>query len=387
MRKFLIVVTALSMMLFAVFPTIAQDTNTIADVVTASAEGEEPEFTILLAAVSSSERVTDALSDPEAELTVFAPTDEAFETFLGLAEITAEELLAVPEVVEAILLYHVVDGAVPAETVVEMDGEEVPTLLGDFAPVTIEITEDGDVLVIDATDLAELGVTDEDTDATVVTPDVEADNGIVHVIDNVLIPSDEMLAEHFAMQADMMEDETMDEMDAEATADVDEDVLSEDDVADMMGNTIADIVVTSTEADEPEFTTLLAAVQAADESILSALSDPEAEYTVFAPTDEAFAALLEDMDMDAETLLADTELLNSVLQYHVVEGAVLADDVMTMDGELVPTLLGEDATINITVTDDGVVLNDSINVVQTDIAADNGVIHVIDGVLLPPSDE
>lgn len=370
MRKFLVFLMALTMMLVTVFPAIAQDTNTIADVVTAATEADEPEFTILLQAVLSSERITEALSDPEAELTVFAPTDEAFETFFVLAEISAEEMLAVPEVVEAILLYHVVDGAVPAEAVLELDGEEVPTLLGDFAPVTIEIGEEGDVMVIDATDLVELEVAEEDNDATVVTPDIEADNGIIHVIDNLLIPSDMMLAEHFAMQEDMMDEE-----------------MDGDDMAEMMGNTIADIVVTSTEADEPEFTVLLAAIQAADESILAALSDPEAELTVFAPTDEAFAALLEQLDMDAETLLADTDLLNNVLQYHVVEGAVMAESVMEMDGELVPTLLGEDATISISVTDDGVALNDSVNVVQTDIEADNGVIHVIDGVLLPPSDE
>lgn len=382
MRKFLVFLMALTLMLVTVFPAVAQDTNTIADVVTAATEADKPEFTILSQAIATSERLTEALSDPESELTVFAPTDAAFEKFFELAEISADEMLAVPEVVEAVLLYHVVDGVVPAETVMEMDGEEVPTLLGDFAPVTIQISEDGDVMIIDGTDLAELGVAEEDNDATVVTPDIEADNGIIHAIDNVLIPGDQMLAEHFAMQDDMMGEESMDGDMGDA-----DDTMSESDMADVLGNTIADIVVTSTQADEPEFTVLLAALQAADESILTTLSDPEAELTVFAPTDEAFAALLDQLDMDAETLLADTDLLNRVLQYHVVEGVVMADQAAAMDGELVPTLLGNNATISISVTDDAVVLNDSIHVVQTDIAADNGVIHVIDGVLLPPSDE
>jgi len=166
------------------------------------------------------------------------------------------------------------------------------------------------------------------------------------------------------------------------------DLMMMDDMDDMdddmmMGNTIADIVVASTEGEEPEFTVLLAAVAAADPTILEALSNPEASLTVFAPTDAAFVALLEALETDAETLLADTELLNTVLLYHVIDGAVMAETVVTLDGESVPTLLGEDATISISVTDDGVVLNDSINVVMTDIEADNGVIHVIDAVLVP----
>ena len=368
MRKFLVLLMALSMMAVAIFPALAQDSNTIADIVIASTEADEAEFTILLAAVSSSELVLEAASNPEAELTVFAPTDEAFNALLEIMEISAEELLEQPEIVEAVLLYHIIDGAVPTETVLELDGEEVPTLLGDFATVTIEITEDSDVTIIDGVDLMEAGL-EEDTTATVVVADIEAENGIIHVIDNVLLPTDEMLEEHFAMMDDMMEDD-MDEMDDE-----------------MMSNTIADIVFASTEADEPQFTVLLAAIAAADESILAVLGDPEADLTVFAPTDDAFVALLEALETDAETLLANTELLNSVLQYHVLDGAVMAETVVKLDGESVPTLLGEDATISISVTDDGVVLNDSINVIVIDIEADNGIIHVIDAVLVPASDE
>ncbi len=370
MRKFLSLLMVLSMLAVAALPAFAQDSNTIADIVIASAGAEEDaQFTVLLEAVLTSESITAALSDPEAEFTVFAPTDEAFVALLELLDITAEELLAEPEVVEAILLYHVVSGTVPAEAVIELDGEEVPTLLGDFATLTIEITEEGGVNILDGTDLVELEVAEEDTFGTVVIADIEADNGIIHVIDNVLIPTEEMLAEHFAMMMDDMMDEDMDDMD-----DMDDE---------MMSNTIADIVVASTEAEEAEFTVLLAAVAAADPSILEALSDPEASLTVFAPTDAAFVALLEALEMDAETLLANTELLNTVLQYHVLDGAVMAETVLTLDGESVPTLLGEDATISISVTDDGVVLNDTINVIMTDIEADNGVIHVIDAVLVP----
>jgi len=188
---------------------------------------------------------------------------------------------------------------------------------------------------------------------------------------------EQMVATTDLIGTDSMDMDNMDEdMSDEDTGD-----MSEGD--EMMTNTIADIVIESSEAAAPDFTILLAAIQAADPSILEALSNPDADLTVFAPTDEAFTALLASLEMDAETLLADTDLLNSVLQYHVLEGTVMADTVLTLDGQDVPTLLGEDATISISVTDDGVVLNDTINVIVTDFEADNGVIHVINGVLLP----
>ena len=90
-------------------------------------------------------------------------------------------------------------------------------------------------------------------------------------------------------------------------------------------NTIADIVVASTEADMPEFTTLLTAVSAADPAILEALANPEAELTVFAPTDAAFAALAEALGEEAFTEILTEEgtpRLNEILMYHVVAGIV-----------------------------------------------------------------
>jgi uncharacterized surface protein with fasciclin (FAS1) repeats len=140
--------------------------------------------------------------------------------------------------------------------------------------------------------------------------------------------------------------------------------------------TIAEIV-----AGDENFSILLAAVQAADPAIAEALSG-EGPLTVFAPTNDAFLALLEALDMSADEVLANTELLNQVLLYHVVAGAVPAADVLTLDGQSVPTLL-EGSTIEISIVDGGVVLNGSINVITTDIMASNGIIHVIDGVLVP----
>ena len=141
----------------------------------------------------------------------------------------------------------------------------------------------------------------------------------------------------------------------------------------------ADIVDTAIAAGD--FTTLVAAVQAAG---LEETLRGEGPFTVFAPTDEAFAALPEGT---VETLLEDpTGQLTDILTYHVVPGAVLAADVAALDGQTVTTVNG--ATITVGVSDDGsVTLTDAagneVAVVATDIQATNGVIHVIDGVLLP----
>lgn len=127
------------------------------------------------------------------------------------------------------------------------------------------------------------------------------------------------------------------------------------------------------------FMTLVAAVQAA--GLVETLKS-EGPFTVFAPTDDAFAAAFEALGIEAADLLADTETLTDILLYHVVAGEAYAADVVNLDA--VTTLQGSD--ISISVTDDGVFLNDSVQVIITDIEASNGVIHVIDFVLLPPSD-
>ncbi len=137
----------------------------------------------------------------------------------------------------------------------------------------------------------------------------------------------------------------------------------------MESNTIVDIA-----AGDAMFSTLVTAVTEA--GLVETLSG-EGPFTVFAPTDDAFAALPEGL---LDTVLADQELLTTILTYHVVSGSVLAADVVTLDSAT--TLQGED--VQITVEGDAVMVNDA-NVVATDIEASNGVIHVIDSVLLPPS--
>ncbi|MCB9454087.1 MAG: fasciclin domain-containing protein [Anaerolineaceae bacterium] len=134
--------------------------------------------------------------------------------------------------------------------------------------------------------------------------------------------------------------------------------------------TIVDIAVA-----DGRFNTLVAAVTAAG---LADTLAGEGPFTVFAPTDDAFAALPTGT---VDALLNDIPTLTNILLYHVVAGKSMAADVVNLSS--VTTVAGSDITIS--VTDDGVILNDTVKVIITDIEASNGVIHVIDGVLLPPS--
>lgn len=136
------------------------------------------------------------------------------------------------------------------------------------------------------------------------------------------------------------------------------------------GETIVDVAVAS-----GSFDTLVAAVQAA--GLVETLSDA-GPYTVFAPTDEAFAALPEGT-VDALLLPENQEVLAQVLTYHVISGEVPASDVATGS---VTSVAGEDLDI---IADGGGVTINGATVTQTDIIADNGIIHVIDSVLIPPS--
>ena len=139
--------------------------------------------------------------------------------------------------------------------------------------------------------------------------------------------------------------------------------------------TIAEIA-----SSDPQFSTLVAALGAADlVGPFDACDD--AKTTVFAPTNDAFAAALTALGMTAEELLAQKQLLTSVLTYHVVAGEVNAAAVVGLTEAT--TLNG--AKIKIKVVDGSVFLNDTVKVTATDIVACNGIIHVIDAVLLPPT--
>ncbi len=256
-------------------------------------------FTTLVAALQAADLVETLQGD--GPFTVFAPTDDAF---AALPAGTVEALLNDIPALTEILLYHVVPGEVFSNEVVSLNAAE--TVQG--APVLIT-TEDGTVKI---------------NDAQVIIPDVRATNGVIHVIDQVILPPS---------------------MDIVETA-------------------IAD----------GRFTTLVAAIQAAD--LVDALKG-EGPLTVFAPTDDAFDALPAGT---IEALLNDIPTLTDILLYHVVDGRVLAADVVELD--TAATLQGESVTITVM---DGKVMIDGAEVIITDILTTNGVIHVIDAVILPGS--
>lgn len=150
-------------------------------------------------------------------------------------------------------------------------------------------------------------------------------------------------------------------------------VASNHEAADEPG-TIADIAVAS-----PDFSILVTALQAA--GLVDTLAG-EGPFTVFAPTDEAFAALPEG---ELEALLADPDALQAVLLYHVVPGTVTSEDVLALDdGAQVETVEGSPLTVTFM---NGTVMVNEATVTAVDIMASNGVIHVIDTVLLPPMGE
>ncbi|MEM8559195.1 MAG: fasciclin domain-containing protein [Bacteroidota bacterium] len=272
--------------------------------------------------------LVDALS-AAGPITVFAPTNGAFG---DLPEGTVASLVE-PEnkaQLRSILKYHVVAGKLTAADL--SDGQMLETLTGDM--LTVSITDAGVMI----------------NGAKVARADVMASNGVVHVIDGVLLPPTD--GEPMAGDADTMPETSM---------------------GGGTSATIVDLAV-NTEA----LSTLVAAVQAAD--LVDALNGA-GPITVFAPTNGAFGALPEGT-VETLTQPENQDTLRGILTYHVVAGKLTAADLT--DGQMLETLTGDMLTVSI--TDAGVMINGA-KVAQADVMASNGVVHVIDGVLLPPTDD
>jgi uncharacterized surface protein with fasciclin (FAS1) repeats len=264
---------------------------------------EAGSFKTLAAALGAADLVG-AVSGP-GPFTVFAPTDEAFKK---LPAGTVETLLK-PEnksKLQAILKYHVVSGKVMAADVVKVKG--AVSLNGQ----RIDVKVAGGKVNVDA--------------ANVVKTDIACTNGVIHVIDSVILPASDSIPA----------------------------------VADKAGT----------------FKTLLKAVTAA--GLVETLSG-EGPFTVFAPTDEAFAkipaATLSDL-LKPE----NKEKLASILKYHVVAGRVYSEAAVA--AKSAATVQG--ASVKISASDKGAFVNDA-KIIATDIDASNGVIHVIDSVIMPPA--
>jgi uncharacterized surface protein with fasciclin (FAS1) repeats len=279
--------------------TAAATSSTI--VQTAVATGN---FNTLVAAVQAA-GLADTLNGP-GPFTVFAPTDEAF------AKLPAGtlEMLLKPEnkaKLAAILTYHVVPGTVKATDVVKL--KNAGTVNGQ----RVSITVDGAKVKVDG--------------SNVVATDIVCSNGVIHVIDGVILPVD---------------------------------------------GTIVDVA-----ANNGSFNTLVAAVKAAG---LAETLSSEGPFTVFAPTDEAFAKLPAGT---LEMLLKpeNKQKLVEILTYHVVPGkTVYSDALVKMNA--VPTVLGRPVAVKVV---EGKAMVDGATVVAVDVQASNGVIHVIDTVILPPA--
>lgn len=141
-----------------------------------------------------------------------------------------------------------------------------------------------------------------------------------------------------------------------------------------MVNNVAKNDIVQTAISAGDFTTLVTALSEAD--LVSAL-EAEGPYTVFAPTDEAFKKLPKDV---LNNLLNDKEALKNVLLYHVVSGDITSKQIVKLNETM--TLNGSDIKIKV---DDGKVMVNDSQVVGADVLASNGIIHVIDTVLLPPT--
>ena len=257
-----------------------------------------------LAAALGAAGLVDAVKGP-GPFTVFAPSDEAF---AKLPKGTVETLLKPEnkEKLKAILTYHVVPGKVMAKDVLGVKGAK--SLNGQ----RIDVKVDGGKVMVDG--------------AQVVATDIACTNGVIHVIDSVILPSED------------------------------------------------NIPTVATKAGK--FNTLLAAAKAA--GLVDALSGDK-PLTVFAPTDDAFAKLPKDT---VASLLKpeNKDKLKAILLFHVVEGRVYSEDALA--AKSAATLQG--SKVEITVKDGSAYVNGA-KILATDVDASNGVIHIIDSVILPPA--
>ncbi len=282
------------------------DNNTRSKTITKIAS-ETANLSTLYSALQAS-GLDDAL-DAGGPFTVFAPSNAAF------AKLDPDELntiISTPSLLTSLLQYHVVAAEVFSD---DLANGPVQTLL---SGQTVDVSLAGGGVTLNGTS----NVTDADIDAS---------NGVIHIIDEVLLPDD------------------------------------------FVAQTIVQIA-----AGNPDFSTLVAALSKPELSdLLAAASDPTSDLTVFAPTNAAFDATLAVLEKESIDDIP-VSLLREIVAYHVLGTAVFSNQLT--DGAVVETLLpGESVTVDLT---DGVKINGA-NVVLADVQAVNGVIHALDGVLLP----
>ena len=355
-----------ALLLFSAVPlNVSADQND--DIPTNAASTGEHDS--LVAALAHADLVTTLQGD--GPFTVFAPTDQAFaDAGINLSTFDTDEENAT---LADILLYHVYSGSVNAADVT--DGLTVAMANGD--DVTFTVT-DGTVMV---------------GDATVTTADVASSNGIIHIIDSVLMPpvtpegeicynmvthtivpgSDASICAAYMYVEDY-------EMNGQNVTGCYNSVTHQ---VSNISQAICESYVWTAAVDIP----MTAMATGMHDSLVAALTKADlvttlqgdGPFTVFAPTDEAFAAA--GIDLDSFTTDEEIATLADILLYHVYSGAVNAADVT--DGLTVAMANGDDASFTVT---DGTVMVGDATVVLADVPVSNGVIHVIDKVLMPPLD-
>lgn len=256
-----------------------------------------------------------ATLDGSGPFTLFAPTNTAFAALLTELGVSREQLLADRTLLRAVLLGHVLAADLPANDLLARKGQPLTTVGGGY----FKVENDGRPTITDGRNRV----------ANIVETNLHADNGVVHVIDRVLLP--------------------------------------------------ANLTVVQTAQSQATFSILVSAITAA--GLVDALS-AAGPFTVFAPTNDAFAALLTELGTTQDALLADTALLSAVLRYHVVPALVLKAQVPI--GAPVTTLQGGSFTVgsDLVITD---ARGRRAGISATDVLASNGVVHVVDRVLLPPA--
>lgn len=261
-------------------------------------------------------------------ITVFAPTDDAFNALVASSDQfnQASDILALSNLSD-ILQYHVLGSEVNSTTAVGLAGNTTTPL---NTSANLAISGDANNLYINTSRVITDGVQ---------TVDVDASNGIIHAIDKVLLPPTP-------------------------------DALSNE------NQTIAQLVTTLAEAQQgAEFKTLLAALKKAELDDDLGTAGP---FTVFAPTDAAFAALLSDLGITAQQLLDRSDLAGILLD-HVVDGNIGSIAAYQANGSNVASKRGNNHAVSI---DMGTLKVAGASVVKTDVEASNGVIHVIDSVIV-----
>ena len=267
-----------------------------------------PDLSILVEAVTAA-GLANTLST--GTLTVFAPTNAAFAALLTELGVTKDALLANKPLLTAVLTYHVLGSKVMRADVPL--GKAITPVSGGF----FKIESNNGLKITDGRNRV----------STITSTDIQASNGVVHLVDKVLLPADK------------------------------------------------DIVATASAL--PDFSILVEAVVAA--GLVSTLQGT-GPFTVFAPTNAAFAALLTELGVTKDALLANKTLLTQVLTYHVVPARVLKAEVPV--NTAITTVQGQTFTINssLVITDQNMRTS---NIVATDVFTSNGVIHVVDKVILP----